>query len=59
MKMAQERIAWRAEEQRKEDIIAAEKARLLEEAGPLKQYLPRAVLDDTKKLEPLMPAYLD
>ena len=46
-------------EQQLAEIVAAERERLLAEAGPLKQYLPNAVLANKPKLPPLHPAYLD
>lgn len=48
-----------AKEKQLEKIIAAERQRMLDEAGSLKQYLPHAVLVNKQKLPPLTPAFLD
>ena len=58
-KEAEALAAAKSREQKLEDIIAEERERMLVEAGPLKQYLPNAVLINKPKLPPLHPAYLD
>jgi hypothetical protein len=58
-KEAQKRAAAAAEEARVAAIVEEERARMLEQAGSLRQYLPHAVLINKKSLAPLHPAYLD
>lgn len=59
IKEAEAQAAERAKEAEKEAIIAAERERMLAEAGALKVYIPQAALSSEPKLPPLMPACLD